>query len=321
MRLGSRSVFVACLSAVSLTAAEPPKSFEKNVQPVIAKSCLPCHNDRMASGGLNLGPLPSAASITEQRDEWERILQKIRTGEMPPQGHPEAAATADRGSDAVRRGRVREGRPQREARSRPRHRAPLNRDEYSNTIRDLLAVDFRAEKDFPTDDSGHGFDNIGDVLTISPVLMEKYIERGRADRRPRDRRRSAAEEAARSRVSRSRDKTIRRLDRSAPSRLRTASSGTREYVDPHRPAGPARRGRQAGDAGLLDGRQATAHRCRSKQSRRSWCTSIRTRKRSSALLPAGRRPRVPRRLHRRRVRQEAVGEGSLQRQEEQVPRT
>jgi hypothetical protein len=52
----------------------------------------------------------------------------------------------------------------------------LNRTEYSNTIRELLGVDFRAEKDFPTDDSGHGFDNIGDVLTISPVLMEKYID-------------------------------------------------------------------------------------------------------------------------------------------------
>src|SRR6185503_16402592 len=51
----------------------------------------------------------------------------------------------------------------------------LNRNEYSNTIRDLLAVEFRAEKDFPTDDSGYGFDNIGDVLTISPILMEKYI--------------------------------------------------------------------------------------------------------------------------------------------------
>jgi hypothetical protein len=51
----------------------------------------------------------------------------------------------------------------------------LNRNEYKNTIRDLLAVDFRADKDFPTDDSGYGFDNIGDILTISPVLMEKYM--------------------------------------------------------------------------------------------------------------------------------------------------
>src|SRR5215472_6737286 len=51
----------------------------------------------------------------------------------------------------------------------------LNRSEYTNTIRDLLAVDFRAEKSFPTDDLGSGFDNVGDVLTISPVLMEKYL--------------------------------------------------------------------------------------------------------------------------------------------------
>ena len=51
----------------------------------------------------------------------------------------------------------------------------LNRNEYANTIRDLLGVEFRAQKDFPTDDSGEGFDNIGDILTISPVLMEKYL--------------------------------------------------------------------------------------------------------------------------------------------------
>jgi Protein of unknown function (DUF1587) len=51
----------------------------------------------------------------------------------------------------------------------------LNRGEYSNTIRDLLGVEFQAEKSFPTDDLGNGFDNIGDVLTVSPVLMEKYL--------------------------------------------------------------------------------------------------------------------------------------------------
>jgi hypothetical protein len=56
----------------------------------------------------------------------------------------------------------------------------MNRNEYRNTIRDLLAVDFRAEKDFPTDDSGFGFDNIGEILTVSPVLMEKYLEAAEA---------------------------------------------------------------------------------------------------------------------------------------------
>ncbi len=55
----------------------------------------------------------------------------------------------------------------------------LNRSEYTNTIRDLLAVDFRADKSFPTDDSGEGFDNIGDILTVSPLLMDKYISAAR----------------------------------------------------------------------------------------------------------------------------------------------
>ncbi len=54
----------------------------------------------------------------------------------------------------------------------------LNRNEYRNTIRDLLAVDYRADKEFPTDDSGYGFDNIADILTISPVLMDKYMNGG-----------------------------------------------------------------------------------------------------------------------------------------------
>ncbi len=55
----------------------------------------------------------------------------------------------------------------------PIHR--LNRAEYANTIRDLLGVDFRATDEFPPDDSGYGFDNIGDVLTVSPTLMQKYL--------------------------------------------------------------------------------------------------------------------------------------------------
>jgi len=150
-------------------------TFESTVSPIFTKTCLPCHNDRVASGGLNIGPFTNASSLTAHREEWERILQKIRTGEMPPKGMPRPPATqtealikfveekweAADSKIAADPGRVTARR--------------LNRNEYSNTIRDLLGVEFRAEKDFPTDDSGYGFDNIGDVLTISPVLMEKYI--------------------------------------------------------------------------------------------------------------------------------------------------
>lgn len=149
--------------------------FEKAVRPVLANTCAACHNASMASGGLNVSQLSEASSVIQQREAWEKILQKVRTGEMPPAGIPrppdaQIAAfvksieaefeKADR-SIAPDPGRVTARR--------------LNRSEYANTIRDLLAVDFRAEADFPTDDSGHGFDNIGDVLTVSPVLMEKYM--------------------------------------------------------------------------------------------------------------------------------------------------
>ena len=59
----------------------------------------------------------------------------------------------------------------------------LNRNEYNNTIRDLVGLDFHPADDFPSDDVGYGFDNIGDVLSIPPILMEKYFD-GRRDRSP-----------------------------------------------------------------------------------------------------------------------------------------
>ena len=172
------------LSATGLLLAANPQAppsktdaaaFEKSVPPVLAKTCAPCHNDRLTSGGLNLGPFSAPGSIAEHREGWEKILQKLRTGEMPPEGvqrPPEDQVDAlikFVEGEFERADRNLKPDPGRVTARR------MNRNEYSNTIRDLLGVDFRAEKDFPTDDSGHGFDNIGEVLTISPVLMEKYL--------------------------------------------------------------------------------------------------------------------------------------------------
>ena len=155
--------------------AQAPAGFDQAVRPLLTQTCGQCHNARFASGGLDLTALASADSITASRDTWERILRKVRAGEMPPPGIPKPAAdriaaftgyvqsALDRADAATPAdpGRV------------TAHR--LNRNEYTNTIRDLLGVDFRADKYFPTDDSGDGFDNIGDVLTVSPVLMERYL--------------------------------------------------------------------------------------------------------------------------------------------------
>jgi hypothetical protein len=156
-------------------AAAGQSSFDNDVRPVITKTCSPCHNDAVSSGGVNLEPFTSSSTVTTQRAGWEKIVQKIQSGEMPPKGMPRPTQAKidtfiqyfhDEFQKADRNTRPDPGRVT--ARR-------LNRTEYSNTIRDLLGVDFRANQDFPTDDSGEGFDNIADVLSISPLLMEKYV--------------------------------------------------------------------------------------------------------------------------------------------------
>ncbi len=100
MRVQALSLSAVALAAGIILAQDPKKpeakpaghSFESTVTPVLTKSCMACHNDRMASGGLNLGPFQAPSSIMAQREDWERILQKIRTGEMPPKGMPRLPA-------------------------------------------------------------------------------------------------------------------------------------------------------------------------------------------------------------------------------------
>ncbi|HMC61844.1 MAG TPA: DUF1592 domain-containing protein [Candidatus Solibacter sp.] len=155
-----------------LLAADAP-TFETTVTPVLTKTCAPCHNEAFASGGMMIDAFTKPASLTANRDGWEIILQKLRSGEMPPKGVPRPAQM-----DAVIQF------VQGEFEKADTHIKPdpgrvtarrLNRAEYTNTIRDLLGVEFRAAQSFPTDDLGNGFDNIGEVLTISPMLMERYL--------------------------------------------------------------------------------------------------------------------------------------------------
>jgi mono/diheme cytochrome c family protein len=177
MFLKATLAIASLLTCIAFDAApaRAATTFESTVQPVLGGTCQLCHNNRTASGGLNIAPFLQPSSLTEQRAGWETILQKIRSGEMPPKGvaHP-APAQMDALIHFVESQLEKADRNSKPDPGRlVAHR--LNRREYSNTIRDLLGVEFRAERDFPTDDSGYGFDNIGTVLTISPVLMEKYL--------------------------------------------------------------------------------------------------------------------------------------------------
>jgi mono/diheme cytochrome c family protein len=150
-------------------------SFEKTVQPFLAANCYACHNSRLQSGGLNLEVYKTRNTVLQDREQWERISQKMRTGEMPPKSMPrpnktEALAVLKWIDGEFARGdRLIKPDPGRVTARR------LNRAEYNNTVRDLLGVNLRPADDFPQDDSGYGFDNIGDVLSLSPVLLEKYL--------------------------------------------------------------------------------------------------------------------------------------------------
>ena len=167
---------LACVGSAASPPAIDAAGFDAKVKPILKNTCSGCHNDSVQSGGVDLLPYLDAATLATDRAAWEKIAQKIETGEMPPKGVPrpaQAQITAlvsflhgefDKADAAIKPdpGRVTAKR--------------LNRNEYRNTVRDLLAVDYRTEKDFPTDDSGYGFDNIADILTVSPVLMEKYLD-------------------------------------------------------------------------------------------------------------------------------------------------
>ena len=141
---------------------------------LINTSCVTCHNDRLKTGGLSLQAL-ELANVPEHADVWEKVARKLRSGEMPP------ATVRARPDSRVANALVAylETTLDGEAVLRPNPgRAPvhrLNRAEYSNAIRDLLAVDVRPGEWLPVDDSGYGFDNIAAVLSTSPALLDRYM--------------------------------------------------------------------------------------------------------------------------------------------------
>ncbi len=175
-------LIVACaasLSAVGATRAAAPDpdeiAFAETIKPFLFRNCYQCHNERRTKGNLNLKQYANAASVLADPNTWEHVLLKIRTGEMPPEDEPRPTSAELRlvsewvDAQILRADRMTPADPGRVTVRR------LNRTEYNNTVRDLLGVDLRPADDFPQDDSGYGFDNIADVLSLPPVLMERYL--------------------------------------------------------------------------------------------------------------------------------------------------
>jgi hypothetical protein len=168
-------ILLLCALALPLASAQTPAaSFDHAVLPVLQKTCVGCHNEQLASGGLNLKALQHADSVVAaNREDWEAVLRKVKAGEMPPPGVPKPAGLAAMASYLEREfDRLDKNVKPDPGRVTARH---LNRAEYRNTIRDLLGVDFQTTQEFPVDDTGEGFDNIGDILSVSPLLTEKYL--------------------------------------------------------------------------------------------------------------------------------------------------
>ena len=132
--------------------------------------CQTCHNDRLKTGGLSLEGL----TLDRNAETWEKVVRKVRAGMMPPAGakRPERAAldgfagSIESAIDRAAAVTVNPGRA-------PLHR--MNRAEYQNAIRDLLALEVDSSTLLPADDSSRGFDNIADVLGVSPSLLERYV--------------------------------------------------------------------------------------------------------------------------------------------------
>ncbi len=154
--------------------AAGPAIYKAQIEPLLSQYCYRCHGDGKHKGGLALDSYADEAQVLKDRKTWEKVLHHVRTREMPPENKPQPSQTErdvitgwielevfqcdckhpDPGRVTIRR---------------------LNRNEYNNTIRDLVGVEFHPADDFPADDVGYGFDNIGDVLSMPPVLMERYL--------------------------------------------------------------------------------------------------------------------------------------------------
>ncbi len=151
-------------------------TFNRQGDEFLKSNCSKCHGNERAEADLKLQLPKDLKDVSKQRKIWEKVLKMVRSGEMPPSeakqptleestSFVELLSTlidcADRNADPDP-GRVTMRR--------------LNRVEYQNTVRDLVGIDFDPTENFPADDIGHGFDNIGDVLSLPPILMERYLE-------------------------------------------------------------------------------------------------------------------------------------------------
>ena len=176
--LSFAAVWVTALAVVSAqsNAPAPPRAAAPlpAADPGFLKQyCLTCHNERAKVAGLVLDP-SAVEHVGTDTEIWEKVVRKIKTGMMPPSGMPRPDRASLDGFAAALEARLDRANPPGAHPDAPAlHR--LNRTEYANAIRDLLAIDVDVKALLPPDDSNEGFDNIAEALTVSPSLVQGYV--------------------------------------------------------------------------------------------------------------------------------------------------
>lgn len=166
-----------CCAALSPAVADThdEAEFENDILPILEDHCYQCHGEGVEKGSVSFDTFESTSVLMRETDLWLHALKNIRSGMMPPAKKKRMPADDfAQLENWIKRGALKLD---------PEHPDPgrvtlrrLNRVEYRNTIRDLMGVDFRTDEEFPADDTGYGFDTIGDVLSTSSMLLEKYMQ-------------------------------------------------------------------------------------------------------------------------------------------------
>ena len=161
----TKSLWIAAALLGAMCSAQNPQ--------FVNQYCATCHNQRLKTAGLTLDTL-DLAKIPSHAETWEKVIVKLRSGAMPPAGQPRPDAAANQSFVSSIEKQIDSA-----AQAKPYAGHPLlhrmNRAEYADAIRDLLALQIDAAALLPPDDSAYGFDNISDVLGLSPSLQERYL--------------------------------------------------------------------------------------------------------------------------------------------------
>lgn len=164
------------LSVLQICGAEEadPARFRDQARPVLKELCAGCHNPEKLKGDFDLLPLLEKDRLTAHRAQWEKVADAIRERDMPPENKPQPSEAQREALVRLIEEQLSHADPGEAANPGKVTLRRLNREEYRNTVRDLLLVDYQPD-DFPNDEVGYGFDNIADVLSLPPLLMEKFM--------------------------------------------------------------------------------------------------------------------------------------------------